>query len=417
MTGKIEVTNNRFTLSGSEPDSVFQAISASLPLALFVTNEQGALLYCNDRFVSIAGITPAPIDRQLNVEKILGKEVLGEWQSKVGVDREVITAAHTNGFNEIRHLEIEVRPMVDRPNLFLWVCNDVTEKKLVGDILQRRTLDLDERMRELFCLYRISNLNQRQTIGLNEFLAGAAEIIAESWRHPELSCARISVGGAIYETEAFNAGQLRSSESIVCGGEEIGAMEVFYRSELNDPDDEKYSSYDRTLIQAVATTIGRFVEKHRTEEALREANEQLATEGRALEEKNTALKEILSQIGEEKKAITRQVQSNVERIVMPILNRLDSQVGERDAGYVKLLRNSLNEIVSSFGASLRSKFSTLTPREIEICNMLKNDLSCKEIARLNHTSVHTVLKQRQRIRRKLGINGTDINLASFLENL
>ena len=82
--------------------------------------------------------------------------------------------------------------------------------------------------------------------------------------------------------------------------------------------------------------------------------------------------------------------------------------------YVDLLKNHLGELVSSFGRNIRKKRLNLTPREIEICSMVKGRLTSKEIASLLNISLQTVEKHRKNIRHKVGISKKDINLSSFL---
>ncbi|MCX6356103.1 MAG: helix-turn-helix transcriptional regulator [Candidatus Aureabacteria bacterium] len=59
----------------------------------------------------------------------------------------------------------------------------------------------------------------------------------------------------------------------------------------------------------------------------------------------------------------------------------------------------------------------LTPREIEICNMIKGGLSGKEIAELLRISFKTVERHRNDIRRKFKIVGKKVNLITFLQNI
>ncbi|MGA1825533.1 MAG: helix-turn-helix transcriptional regulator [bacterium] len=59
----------------------------------------------------------------------------------------------------------------------------------------------------------------------------------------------------------------------------------------------------------------------------------------------------------------------------------------------------------------------LTLREIEICNLIKNGLSSKEISNLLYISLPTAEKHRNNIRKKLGIVKKNINLSSYLQNI
>ncbi len=165
---------------------------------------------------------------------------------------------------------------------------------------------------------------------------------------------------------------------------------------------------------AVLTDIS---QQKQVEEKLQQANESLAAEQRSLMEKNIALKEIMSQIEGEKKAVQSQLQSNVDRIILPLLRTLRSKVGDDSCVYVDLAESCLVDITSPFVNRLERRFGSLSPRETEICNMIKAGLSSKDIAEALHTSVHTVHNQRKQIRRKLGLAGSDANLSSYLNSL
>jgi PAS domain S-box-containing protein len=156
--------------------------------------------------------------------------------------------------------------------------------------------------------------------------------------------------------------------------------------------------------------------KKRTEE-LAEANEALKVEREALNQKNIAMREVLDQIEDGKRQMASQIQSNINSIVLPILKSLESKTSAAGKNYIGLLHSSLNDIASPLISTLESTLTHLTPRELEICNMIKSGLSSKEIAETFNTSIQTVLKQRTIIRRKLGISNRRENLASYLKAL
>ena len=149
-------------------------------------------------------------------------------------------------------------------------------------------------------------------------------------------------------------------------------------------------------------------------DALVESNKQLMFERKALEEKNIALKEVLSQIEDDKKNIASRIQSNIDRVISPILRRLNEKVGPAEKNDISLLQSSLEQVTTPFVSKLESLYGKLTPREVEICGMIKNGLSSKEIALLLNTSLNTVRNQRQLIRKKLDISGQKTNLTLTL---
>ena len=61
--------------------------------------------------------------------------------------------------------------------------------------------------------------------------------------------------------------------------------------------------------------------------------------------------------------------------------------------------------------------SKLSPREMEICAMIKNGASSKDIAEALDIALVTVQKHREVIRKKLGLTNKNINLTTHLRNI
>ncbi|MCK5126970.1 MAG: PAS domain S-box protein [candidate division Zixibacteria bacterium] len=177
-------------------------------------------------------------------------------------------------------------------------------------------------------------------------------------------------------------------------------------------------------VKAICGIVRDVTDLKRTEEALRESeeklrsyNEELRVERQALHQKNIALQEVLSQIESGKEQLASQIKSNIDRVVMPIIKGLADKSSNETLGYITLLESSLKDVTSPFISHLESDYSCLTSRQIEICNMVRSGMSCKEISTSLNISVQTVLKQRTLIRKNLGISNKKINLASYLQSM
>ena len=165
---------------------------------------------------------------------------------------------------------------------------------------------------------------------------------------------------------------------------------------------------------AVVTDISRLKE---TEAQLRTTNAKLKVEQVALEEKNVALREVMSQIDNERKLLQRQLQTNVDRVLTPIIIKLQKRSSRQNDHYLTLLRTCLDDIAAPFVNELDRRFDRLSPRELEICNLIKSGLSTAAIAETLSTSVYTVNNQRKTIRRKLKLAGESSNLKVFLQSV
>jgi PAS domain S-box-containing protein len=139
----------------------------------------------------------------------------------------------------------------------------------------------------------------------------------------------------------------------------------------------------------------------------------LKEESQARYEKYVALREVLSTIEEEKMEIKQKIAANVAQILIPALNKLIKKDGSINRTYYNILKSGLPDIVSVSGAVIQM-YSKLSPRQREICNMIKSGATTKEIADTLNISLATVQKHRELIRQKLGITNKDINLMIYL---
>jgi len=175
---------------------------------------------------------------------------------------------------------------------------------------------------------------------------------------------------------------------------------------------------DKEIVEYQA--VGRDITRLKEAEALLESSrEDLRRQKSELERKNIALREVLEQIESDKKQIRDDVVRNVDKLILPILQTLKSSLisSDRGARYAELLEKNLLNLVSPFGRKLSRDALSLTPREIEICNMIRQGLRGKEIAEMLCLSYGTVEVHRNRIRKKLGLVNRRINLSTYLQSL
>ena len=148
--------------------------------------------------------------------------------------------------------------------------------------------------------------------------------------------------------------------------------------------------------------------------ALEQSRKELAEKAIALEEKNAALRELIANIELDKKDFKDRITANIEQVLLPSLDRIRIS-GE--AAYIEQHRQALEDLTSSFGRRVADVKLKLTPREIEVCNLVKNGLTSKEIAGMLKIAVHTVEKHRRTARSKLDLANKGINLQTYLNSL
>jgi len=165
-----------------------------------------------------------------------------------------------------------------------------------------------------------------------------------------------------------------------------------------------------------AVSIGRNITDQKiAERRLKEAYDELKAERKQLEQKNIALKEVLIHIEEEKQAVKEQVARAVDSVLLPALNRLIDDDGLVRQTCLDILKTGLSEL-ASLSSGLTELYSRLSPREVEICSLIRAGSTSEEIANKLFISHATVKKHREKIRRKLNLKKRRVNLQTFLKS-
>ena len=275
---------------------------------------------------------------------------------------------------------------------------------------------LRERIKELNCLYGISQLAERNLYSLDSLLQELVIFLPHSWQYPEFTCARILFKGETYTSHGFQVTTWRQSSRIYMYHEPVGEVSIFYLEECPPADEGPFLKEERALLDAIAEQIGTIATRISADLELQETNRQLVLEREALQESNTALHTVLARIEQEKLEIHRDIKTNVDKILTPILHALSLQLSPIQRKYVDMLQANLEEITSPFINQLSVSYHAMTPTEIAICNMIRSGMRTKEIAEMRGVSESTVHRHREKIRRKLKITNKDVNLATFLQS-
>jgi two-component system sensor histidine kinase/response regulator len=153
------------------------------------------------------------------------------------------------------------------------IFRDVTERKRAEEALRKRTHELGERVKELNCLYSISKLTEKPGTSLEEILQGTVDLIPPAWRYPEITCARVVLGGQTFGTSNFEETIWKQSSDIIVHGNKVGSLETFYLEERPESYEGSFLREERDLINAIAERLGRIIERNRAEESLKASEE------------------------------------------------------------------------------------------------------------------------------------------------
>jgi PAS domain S-box-containing protein len=150
----------------------------------------------------------------------------------------------------------------------IMIATDITGRK-------RAEYDLDERIKELNCLYGITNIAERPGITLDELYREVANLLPPSWQYPEITCARVICSDEEFRTDNFNTTERVQAANINVGGQKEGTIEVYYLEARPEIDEGPFLKEERLLINAVAERLGKITERKQAEEELKRSEERL----------------------------------------------------------------------------------------------------------------------------------------------
>jgi PAS domain S-box-containing protein len=306
---------------------------------------------------------------------------------------------------------------------------DITKRKRAEESLRKKTHDLDERVKELNCLYGISKIRERNDIAFEEMLQEIVDLIPSSWQYPEITCARIIIEGQEYKTKNFKETIWKQTSNIVVHGKRIGILEICYFEEKPEIDEGPFLKEERSLINAIAERFGRVTEHKQAERALQKAHDELEhrvkkrtreleIKTNSLEEINIAMTVLLKKREEDKTELEDNVLTNVKELVEPYFEKIKkTKLDDHQEAFLSIIESNLKEIISPFTRKMSLKYLNLTPTEIRIANLIRHGSSSKKIAELQNVSPRTIDTHRKNIRRKIGLQGQRGNLRSHLLSL
>ena len=284
--------------------------------------------------------------------------------------------------------------------------------------------DLTEREKELDALYRLSALFSRADTDAESAIAATATILRASMRFPDAARVSIDAPGSSTGVAAVPGDREPPPQRVVdtyrCrrtyGDAGRVGVTVRYVGDPASRAEMRIETREKRLIGATASLLANLLERHDTDDELRASTSALQRQAAELERKNVALEEVLARIEADKRARTARQRAYIDTYVRPYLFEISDAcsgvpaVGER----IAQIEASLSRLFTGVDDRFLAFERILTPREAEVCGLIRSGMATKEIAGFLGIGSTTVERHRNTIRRKLGLTGSRINLTSFL---
>ena len=141
------------------------------------------------------------------------------------------------------------------------------------ETLSKVTYDLGERVKELNCLYAISELFEKPGISIDEILQGTINTIPSAWQYPQVTCARIVLENRKIETPGFRETIWKLVTEFAIGAEGKGILEVYYKDPRPPCDEGPFLKEEVKLARVIAEKLGKIVWAKLAEKSLQESEE------------------------------------------------------------------------------------------------------------------------------------------------
>ena len=226
----------------------------------------GYIVDCNEYFLSMLGYLPDEI--KMLTYKEITPEIWHQMETDI-IEKQVLTRGYSDIYEkEYRRKDgtvfpVELRIMLLRDAkgapVHMWsIVRDISERK-------RSEKALQERIRELNCLYSIADLIEKIE-SLDVLLQNVVNQMSQCWHYPEYVCARITLEDQEFKTKNFQETDWKLSAKLIACGKPIGVVDVYYLDKIIDRNEGPFIEEERNLIKAIAERLGRVIERKRYEE-------------------------------------------------------------------------------------------------------------------------------------------------------
>jgi len=149
---------------------------------------------------------------------------------------------------------------------------EIQERIRAESSLEARSEELKARLRELHCLYEVSNLFEQRGRQMDELCRQAVQLVPLGWSRPAQTSARLRIDDRPFCSSPFVASAWSLLEPITIAGRLRGALEVF----VADPGDRPpFHEEERTLLRSLADLIQGLVDHLEMEEEKQEVEQRL----------------------------------------------------------------------------------------------------------------------------------------------
>jgi PAS domain S-box-containing protein len=132
--------------------------------------------------------------------------------------------------------------------------------------LEAKNRQLQERIKELHCLYTLSKLFEEQETPEQEICQKAVRLLPPAWQYPDIACARLVWDDREYTTPNFQETAWKQTSRLCTKNRDRGFLEVCYVQKCPQIDEGPFLHEERKLLDALAGSLANYLEARELEQ-------------------------------------------------------------------------------------------------------------------------------------------------------
>lgn len=194
------------------------------------------------------------------------------------------------------------------------------------------TWSLQERVKEISCLYRIANVLDTAEKSIGDILVEIVKIIPSAWLYSEDAVSRIHLDGQSFCSTDYVEGRQEQHADIVIGGRTRGSVQVAYLRHKPELDEGPFLAEERKLLDTIAKELSLRIERRLYEDEQEKIKEQLKHSNR------------LAVIGQLAAAVAHELNEPLTNILgfAQLAAKEAQQTGQAGEDLEKIIANSLH---------------------------------------------------------------------------
>ena len=250
-----------------QSEEKYRSIVETATEAIVILDAQARIVFVNDRWSEMFGYSREEALHMTHFDLVFPEDVATlekRWESRKEGRKETYELRLRRKDGNPVWVLVSVAPTFGPEGEFLGTLTmlaDITERKVTEHALQ-------ERMKELACLYAVSR-DFQEDLSVEELCQRAVEHLVPAMQFPEITVPVIEINGERFALENYTPGlSFGLQAEIRVEGQVLGHLRVYYAEEKPFLIPE-----EQNLVNGIAEALGAWLERERAEKALRASEE------------------------------------------------------------------------------------------------------------------------------------------------